>query len=82
MGKEDKDFSISPRKSMAEGKEMPDSKFGVESMEGRSMAHPDKGMSHMAMKDGERAASKPMKHTRGEMPAQANADHGPQRMYR
>lgn len=82
MGKEDKDFSISPRKSMAEGKEMPDSKFGVESMEGRSMAHPDKGMSHMAMKDGERAASRPMKHTRGEMPAQANADHGPQRMYR
>ena len=82
MAKEDSGFSISPRKSMAEGKGMPAAgDFGVEGMHDKHVEHMDRD--HMAdhLHDHERAVPHPHKMGHKEMHSQANADHGPHHMH-
>ena len=65
------------RYSMAGGTASSD--FGVKKIDccqGASMGSPAPKM----LSDSERGAGMPVKHTRGKMPSQANADHGPHGM--
>lgn len=70
---------MSPRKVMAGGTDKGD--FGVSTYPGEGMgAHPDHSAStgtKGAMSDGERASTGSVHHSKGMLPAQANADHGP-----
>lgn len=67
---------VSPRKAMAMGDS---GSFGCGSIHGTSKAHPerDSGVQRKTLGDDIRAAGKPVHHSRGKPPAQANPDHGP-----
>lgn len=72
---------VRQHKAMATDGAMASGDFGVKkfdcydgmNMNSESMA------SRGAMGDGSRGADKPVRHTKGKMPAQANPDHGPHR---
>lgn len=66
---------VSPRKAMAMGETDHDD-FGVGKMHGDDHLPGESGRGKM-LADHERAAGQPVKHTRGRLAAQANADHGP-----
>lgn len=74
---------MKPRKAMASGDSMPTGDFGVAPL-AKTASHGPRHNSEDTMKrgprsDGDRAGGAPIKHTRGMMPAQAAADHGPHR---
>jgi hypothetical protein len=70
---------VRQHKAMATGGKMAEGDFGVKSWDchdGPKMANdPKKG----PVGDSARGADKPVKHTKGKMPAQAGPDHGPHR---
>lgn len=74
---------MSPRKAMGHGMGAGGGNFGVESYEnehGPAEAHPDaKAMTGAkgAMADHERGIGEPIRHTKGQHPAQSSPDHGP-----
>ncbi len=67
---------MSPRKQMASSK---GGDFGCEPLSSMSKGN---GEMHSAkpIKDEDRAAGKPIKHSSGKHPSQANPDHGPHGM--
>ncbi len=54
--------------------------FGVDPLEevNGGMRHPDRGMKHEPMRDGDRGVGKHVPMGRGNMPTQRHPDHGPQ----
>jgi len=69
---------MSPRKAMSSGVDVGSSNFGVGGYPGRGHTpHPDRGMSHSAMDDGDRGVGHPIKHSNDHHPAQAAPRHGP-----
>lgn len=70
---------VRQHEAMATGGGMAKCDFGVKPWDchdGARMGNdPEKG----PMADGARGADKPVKHTKGKMPAQAGPDHGPHR---
>jgi hypothetical protein len=75
------DAGISQRKNMAYGEgTMAGSDFGCKPMDhskGPMMAPISEGMKGHVGDNEKRGAPPPIKHTRGKMASQANADHGP-----
>ncbi len=70
---------VRQREAMATGGEMAKGDFGVKPWghhDGEKMDNdPTKG----PVGDGKRGAERPIRHTKGKMPAQAGPDHGPHR---
>ena len=71
---------IPQRKMVAQGNApMAAQDFGVApfSQVNQGRAHPDAGMTHKTLGDGERAVGKPVRRGGGMMPATRHSDHGP-----
>lgn len=77
--REKSESGINQHKRMAMGERLEgEGSFGVEHHgRDRAIEHPDHGKAHGHLRDHERGAGRPVHHTEGHMPSQANPDHGP-----